>query len=124
MKKFLISTENPYEVLIGEALLKDAGAYISTCIPPCHLCIITDSTVNSIYSQVIMDNILCAVTEEESVLASSDIERLKDKGADCTLVLGAITDSTVNSIYSQVIMTSLMEHGYRTSKVVFPAVIL
>ncbi|MEY8368287.1 3-dehydroquinate synthase [Anaerovoracaceae bacterium 42-11] len=71
MKKFLISTENPYEVLIGEALLKDAGAYISTCIPPCHLCI--------------------------------------------------ITDSTVNSIYSQVIMTSLMEHGYRTSKVVFPA---
>lgn len=71
MKKFVLSTTNPYEILIGKDLIKNAGAYISTCIPPCHLYV--------------------------------------------------ITDSTVNNIYAQVVMTSLMEHGYRTSKVVFPA---
>ncbi|MEE0691621.1 MAG: 3-dehydroquinate synthase [Lachnospiraceae bacterium] len=72
MKKFVLSTANhPYEVLIGRDLIRNAGAYISSCLPPCHLCV--------------------------------------------------ITDSTVNNIYSQVVMTSLMEHGYRTTKVVFPS---
>lgn len=71
MKKFVVSTENPYDIIIGNDIIKDAGTYISSCIPPCHLCV--------------------------------------------------ITDSTVNSIYSQVVMTSLMERGYRTSKIVFPA---
>ncbi len=71
MKKFIVSTAKPYEILIGKDLIRDAGAYISNCIPSCHLYV--------------------------------------------------ITDSTVNSLYSQVVMTSLMEHGYRVSKVVFPA---
>ena len=71
MKKFVLSTANPYDILIGENLIRDAGAYIKTCLPLCHLCV--------------------------------------------------ITDSTVNNIYAQVVMTSLMEHGYRTSKVVFPS---
>lgn len=71
MKKFVLSTTNPYEILIGKDLIKDAGSYISACIPPCHLYV--------------------------------------------------ITDSTVNNIYAQVVMTSLMEHGYRASKVVFPS---
>ena len=71
MKKFVVSTDKPYDILIGRDLLKDAGAYISRCIPSCHLYV--------------------------------------------------ITDSTVNSIYAQVVMTSLMEHGYRVSKVVFPS---
>lgn len=71
MKKFVVSTANPYEIIIGKDLIKDAGKYISECIPPCHLCL--------------------------------------------------ITDSTVNSIYAQVVMTSLIEQGYQTSKIVFPA---
>ena len=71
MKKFVVSTNNSCDILIGKDIIKNAGAYISQSIPSCHLCI--------------------------------------------------ITDSTVNSIYSQVVMTSLMEHGYRTSKIVFPA---
>lgn len=71
MKKFVVSTTNPYEIIIGKDLIKDAGTYINTCIPPCRLCV--------------------------------------------------ITDSTVNSIYAQVLLTSLMEHGYQTSKIVFPS---
>jgi 3-dehydroquinate synthase len=31
-----------------------------------------------------------------------------------------ITDSRVNGIYAQVVMTSLMEHGFQASKIVFP----
>ena len=66
-----VSTARPYDIIIGKNILEKAGAYINTCLPPCRLCI--------------------------------------------------ITDSTVNSIYAQVVMTSLMEHGYQTSKIVFPA---
>ena len=69
MKKFAVSTARPYDIIIGKNILEKAGAYINTCLPPCRLCI--------------------------------------------------ITDSTVNSIYAQVVMTSLMEHGYQTSKIVF-----
>lgn len=71
MKKFVVSTTNPYDIIIGQDLIKDAGVYINTCIPPCKICV--------------------------------------------------ITDSTVNSIYAQVLLTSLMEHGYQTSKIVFPS---
>lgn len=71
MKKFAVSTARPYDIIIGKNILENVGAYVSTYLPPCRLCV--------------------------------------------------ITDSTVNSIYSQVVMTSLMEHGYQTSKIVFPA---
>lgn len=71
MKKFSLSTGRPYEVLIGENLIQHAGEYISQYIEPCRICV--------------------------------------------------ITDSTVNNIYSQVVMTSLLEHGYQVSKVIFPS---
>ena len=71
MKKFVVSTTTPYDIIIGKDLIKDAGVYIHTCIPPCKVCV--------------------------------------------------ITDSTVNNIYAQVLLTSLMEHGYQTSKIVFPS---
>lgn len=71
MKKFVVSTARPYEIIIEQNIIKNAGAYIKECLPPCHLCI--------------------------------------------------VTDSTVNGLYAQVVMTSLMENGYRTSKIVFPA---
>ncbi|MEE0741601.1 MAG: 3-dehydroquinate synthase [Emergencia sp.] len=71
MKKFVITTNHAYDILIGSGLLKDIGALLKERIPSCRACV--------------------------------------------------ITDSTVNNIYSQVVMTSLMEHGYQTSKIVFPS---
>lgn len=71
MKKFVVSTDFPYEIIIGEDIIKNVGAYVRQCIPPCRLCV--------------------------------------------------ITDSTVNRAYAQVVVTSLMEAGYQTSKIVFPA---
>lgn len=71
MKKFVVSTNKPYDIIIGNDILKNSGQYISQIKKPCKACI--------------------------------------------------ITDSTVNKIYAQVLFTSLMEAGYQTSKIVFPA---
>lgn len=58
MKKFLLSTGNPYEVIIGRDLLNDAGAYIKQCLPlPRKLCVITDSNVNTLYAQRVLDSL-------------------------------------------------------------------
>lgn len=58
MKKFAVSTSNPYEIIIGSDIIQHAGTYIKECIPPCHLCVITDSTVNSIYAQVVLTSLM------------------------------------------------------------------
>lgn len=71
MKKYVVSTAKPYEIIIGEDIIKQSGQLIKQCFPPCKVCV--------------------------------------------------VTDSTVNNIYAQVLLSSLMEHGYQTSKVVFPA---
>lgn len=57
MKKFVLSTAQPYEILIGENILKDAGMYIRKVFKPCKLCIISDSTVNRIYSKVLCESL-------------------------------------------------------------------
>ena len=57
MKKFVVSTASPYEILIGEDILKDAGMYISKVFKPCKLCIISDSTVNRIYSKILSESL-------------------------------------------------------------------
>lgn len=57
MKKFVVSTAQPYEILIGEDILKDAGIYINRVFKPCRLCIITDSTVNRIYSKTLCESL-------------------------------------------------------------------
>lgn len=46
-------------------------------------------TINNHIVKSQKESILCAVNEEAQELASPDIEKLKDKGADCILVLGA-----------------------------------
>lgn len=53
MKKFVISTAQPYEIIIGDNLLNDAGAYISNVIKPCRISIISDSTVNGLYAKLL-----------------------------------------------------------------------
>lgn len=71
MKKFVVSTKNPCNIIIGRDILKDSGQLIADEFKPCRVCL--------------------------------------------------ITDSTVNKIYAQVVFTSLMEAGFQTSKIVFPA---
>lgn len=58
MKKFLLSTGNPYEVIIGKDFLCNAGTYIKKRLPlPCKLCVITDSNVNTLYAQSVLQSL-------------------------------------------------------------------
>lgn len=50
---------------------------------------IAGMTINNHIVKTQKDDILCAVTEDSPELSSSDIEKLREKGADCILVLGA-----------------------------------
>ena len=58
MKKFEISTKNPYDIIIGNDILRNTGLYLSERLKPCKACVITDSTVNSIYSQVLLTSLM------------------------------------------------------------------
>ena len=58
MKKFVVSTAQPYEIIIGDDLLKDAGLYIGKVLKPCRICIISDSTVNTLYAKI-LEKSLC-----------------------------------------------------------------
>ncbi len=58
MKKFTISASSSYDVITGFDIIKDTGKYISRVLKPCKLSIITDSTVNSLYSQVVLTSLM------------------------------------------------------------------
>lgn len=58
MKKFLLSTGSPYEVIIGKDFLANVGTYIKNRLPlPCKLCVITDSNVNTLYAQSVLQSL-------------------------------------------------------------------
>lgn len=71
MKKYEISTVNPYSIYVGEGIMSDSGKLLSEILEPCKIAI--------------------------------------------------ITDTNVNGLYSQVFITSLIEHGFEVSKIIFPA---
>ncbi|MBQ1484191.1 MAG: 3-dehydroquinate synthase [Eubacterium sp.] len=57
MKKFTISTEKPYDVIIGEGLLADTGRYLRALFTPRKVCVITDSTVNALFGKTVSDSL-------------------------------------------------------------------
>lgn len=58
MKKFVVTTDHAYDILIGYDLLKNIGAYLRERMAPCRAYIITDSTVNNLYAQVVMTSLI------------------------------------------------------------------
>ncbi len=58
MKRFTISASSTYDVITGYDTIKDIGKYTGEVLDPCRLCIITDSTVNSLYSQVVLTSLI------------------------------------------------------------------
>lgn len=58
MNKFMVATDVPYDIIVGRNLLKDTGEYIRKYIKPCKACIITDSTVNRLYSETVESSLL------------------------------------------------------------------
>ncbi|MDD6042287.1 MAG: 3-dehydroquinate synthase [Eubacteriaceae bacterium] len=57
MKKFLVSTSTPYEIVIGKDILKDIGQYVSKIFPKCKACVITDSIVNTLYADTVVNSL-------------------------------------------------------------------
>ncbi len=53
MKKLSVNTSHPYEVLVGEDLLKDAGVYISEVHKACTAVVITDDVVDRLYAGIL-----------------------------------------------------------------------
>ena len=97
MKKFLLSTGNPYEVLIDKDCLKDAGFYIKKCLPnPRKLCVITDSNVNTLYAQ--------------TVLAS-----LKEQGYETSKIVFPAGEHAKNLTTYLNIMEALADEGFTRS---------
>lgn len=53
MKRIKVDTGKPYEVLIGSGLLENAGEYISAAIAAKKVAIVTDDTVDALYSDTL-----------------------------------------------------------------------
>lgn len=57
MKRINVGTEKKYDVLIGRSLLEEAGALILDVLPPCRLLILTDTTVEALYGNALVENL-------------------------------------------------------------------
>lgn len=57
MKRFAVTTKRPYDIIIGEDLLAQTGSFVKECVKPCKVCLVTDSKVNSLYSQVVLTSL-------------------------------------------------------------------
>lgn len=58
MEKFRVSASSEYDIYIGSCIINNIGSYINDILPPCKICLITDSNVNSLYSQVVISSLM------------------------------------------------------------------
>ena len=57
MKKIRIEASVTYDVIIDKDILKDTGVLVKDVISPCKVCIVTDDTVNELYSCTVEDSL-------------------------------------------------------------------
>ena len=103
MKKFTVSTSTPYDILIGHDLISKIGEFLKPVFSPRHVCVITDSTVNGLYAQVVMTSLIESGYQTSKILFPSGehsknlttysniLEALADEGltrSDLVLALG------------------------------------
>ena len=103
MKKFTVSTSTPYDILIGHDLISKIGEFLKPVFSPRHVCVITDSTVNGLYAQVVMSSLIESGYQTSKILFPSGehsknlttysniLEALADEGltrSDLVLALG------------------------------------
>ena len=58
MEVIKVKTGKPYDIIVGKKLLKDIGTFISERLSPKTVAIITDDTVDKLYSQVVTNSLL------------------------------------------------------------------
>ena len=57
MKTININVSKPYNVEIGSGLLKNIGEYAKKVINPCKIAVVTDDTVDTLYSEDVCENL-------------------------------------------------------------------
>lgn len=57
MKTFSIAASRSYDVIIGDDIIRESGKYIRQIYSPRKVCLITDSTVNSLYADRVMSSL-------------------------------------------------------------------
>lgn len=102
-KEIRVNTVPAYTVTIGPGLLKDCGPRLREVVPPCHMAVVTDSTVGPLYLETVTESLKAAGyavstfefpagEESKNVSTLSDIleflakERLTR--SDCLIALG------------------------------------
>ena len=60
MRTIPVNTNPPYAVAIGPGLLKDCGRRLREIVPPCHMAVVTDSTVGPLYLETVTENLKAA----------------------------------------------------------------
>ena len=60
MKKYTLSTSSSYDILIGDGILKDCGSLLSQLFSPRRAVVITDSTVNALFSGAVTESLKAA----------------------------------------------------------------
>ncbi|HKM28718.1 MAG TPA: 3-dehydroquinate synthase [Anaerovoracaceae bacterium] len=110
MKKYVVETANPYDILIGEDLIANAGQYIAQRIKPCKLAVVTDSTVNGLYADRLITSLeengysVCKIVfpagEHSKNLAtySNILEAVADGGLSRTDAIVALGGGVVGDI--------------------------
>lgn len=60
MRTIPVNTNPPYGVAIGPGILKDCGVRLREVIPPCHMAVVTDSTVGPLYLETVTESLSAA----------------------------------------------------------------
>ena len=55
MKNIYVETEHPYDMIIGRGLLSGAAEYIKEISAPCHIALVSDSTVSGLYAGTVSE---------------------------------------------------------------------
>ncbi len=57
MKTININVSKPYDVIIGSGLLENIGKYAKKVLNPCKIAVVTDDTVDALYSKKVCENL-------------------------------------------------------------------
>ena len=94
METLEITSKHPYNVVIGSGIIKDTGKLLREIAKPCKVCIITDSNVNGIFSQVVISSLIEAGFQTSKILFPAG-EHSKNINT-YTQIVTALTEERMN----------------------------
>ena len=94
-----IHTSPAYEVIIGEGLLQTCGQHLTKVLAPCHVAVITDSTVAPLYLDIVCTGLKDAgFTVSSYVFPAGEAHKTMETLAE---ILEFLAESRVVGIWTQ-----------------------